>query len=758
MLHKIKLQNWKSHNETELEFKPGINVLVGPMGSGKSSVLQAICFALFGSVPEVKRRDVKVSELVKRNSGSQAAINLDVEADDKAFHIERIINNKGTEATVRDTDGVMLAGTNSTQATAFLKNILKLDEDTFLRTVYAKQNEIDLFLQLNPQERKTRLDELIGVHKFEAARRNCVKLANQLQVKTETKGNLLRGLEPEKTLADIGNLETEISQFVLEARELENKVISAQTQKLSKESELRELRNTFSEFSRLEEQQRLLIKQLNEIRLKLKDSVISIVEVKSKQGEVLARIEYLDNYKFELNRKIEQAGKELVIVERQLGIADNRLADVKLQVEKISAIKFELEQLTKQISLENPKAELERLEKEIKDMDKEISSAESEIRLLRKHLAELETAEGVCPTCSRALEIEAKEKLMHDRALLIDNLIAKAEKLNTEKEELDLQKRKISEFISQQEDLLEEIKREPDFLKQQADLTEQLANNQQILQNITTNLEKSKSELKETEFNLSELRKQESELREKLHLAELKEQEQGLNAELAGVQARLAVKPDNSVLENAENNYRIALQQYEELFARQRSIEFIADEKRKRLADLMKKQKQAEQIQLETADLHRKIEFLQQFRNSLLIAQESLRKELISAVNELMSTLWNKLYPYEKWISIQLEASDTDYTLQLRAAEGDWVNVAGFASGGERMLAALVLRLAFAKILAPEFNILILDEPTHNLDDAAINTLMLALQEHLPEFLEQLFIVTHEEKLAEVGNNIIRLA
>jgi exonuclease SbcC len=126
MISKIKLQNWKSHTETELEFKPGINVLVGPMGSGKSSVLQAICFALFGSVPEVKRRDVKVSELVKRNSGTQASIELKLDAGDKVFQIQRIINSKGTEATVRDADGVMLAGTNSTQATAFLKNILKL--------------------------------------------------------------------------------------------------------------------------------------------------------------------------------------------------------------------------------------------------------------------------------------------------------------------------------------------------------------------------------------------------------------------------------------------------------------------------------------------------------------------------------------------------------------------------------------------------------------------------------------------------------
>jgi exonuclease SbcC len=757
MIKKIKLQNWKSHNETELEFKPGINVLVGPMGSGKSSVLQAICFALFGSVPEVKRRDVKVSELVKRNSGSQAAIELELETEDKTFQIMRIIGSKGTEATVRDADGVMLAGTNSTQVTAFLKNILKLDEDTFLRTVYAKQNEIDLFLQLNPQERKTRLDELIGVHRFEAARKNCVKLANQLEVKAEAKGNLLKGLELEKVSVDIGVLENEISELVAESRELENKVISAQTQKLSKESELRELRNVFNEFNRFEEQQRLLIKQLNEIRLKLKDSVISIVEVKSKQGEILARIEYVDNYKFELNRKIEQAGKELVITERQIGIADNRLADAKLQLEKITAIKFELEQLTKQINLENPKAELEKFENELKSHDKEIASAESEIRLLRKHLAELETAEGTCPTCSQVLETETKEKLIRDREIIISSLIAKAEQLNIEKEELELQKRKIFEFISQQEDLLEEIKKEPDLLKQEADLTGQLANNQQILQDITANLEKSKTELREAEANSIGLRKQESELREQLHLAELKEQEQGLNAELANVQAKLATKPDVSALENAETAFRTALQQYEELSARQRSITFIAEEKRKRLSDLVKKQKQAEQIQLETAELQRKIEFLQQFRNSLLVAQESLRKELIAAVNELMSVLWNKLYPYEKWISIQLEASDTDYTLQLRAAEGDWVNVEGFASGGERMLAALVLRLAFAKILAPQFNVLILDEPTHNLDDAAINTLMLALQEHLPEFLEQLFIITHEEKLAEVGNNIIRL-
>src|SRR3972149_940153 len=210
MIKKIKLQNWKSHTETELQFSKGINVLVGPMGAGKSSVLQAICFALFGSVPEVKKREVKTTELIRRNSGESAVIELLLNSGDKEFQISRQISNKGAEATVRDADGVLLAGTNPTQATAFLKNILKLDEDTFLRTVYAKQNEIDLFLQLNPQERKTRLDELMNLHKFEIARKGCVKLANKLSDRKEERENLAKSFELDKLTDNIHAIEAEV--------------------------------------------------------------------------------------------------------------------------------------------------------------------------------------------------------------------------------------------------------------------------------------------------------------------------------------------------------------------------------------------------------------------------------------------------------------------------------------------------------------------------------------------------------------------
>jgi lipoprotein-releasing system ATP-binding protein len=89
--------------------------------------------------------------------------------------------------------------------------------------------------------------------------------------------------------------------------------------------------------------------------------------------------------------------------------------------------------------------------------------------------------------------------------------------------------------------------------------------------------------------------------------------------------------------------------------------------------------------------------------------------------------------------------------------EGEWLNAAGYASGGEKIIASLALRIAFTKILTPQLNVLILDEPTHNMDDKAIATFVEVLQNDLSDFLEQIFIITHNEKLAEAGNNIIRI-
>src|SRR3989344_5812935 len=180
MLKRIKLQNWKVHKQSEFEFKPGTNIIIGQMGTGKTSILQAISYAIFGTFSELKSKEIKVSDLPTRGFEGISEVNLSLQPSNAEYQIVRTLKNGATsEAIIRDSTGQLLAGTNSMQVTDFIVDKLKLDEDVFLRTAYARQNDIDLFLRLSPGDRKSKLDELMGLYKFEIARKNTVRLANQ---------------------------------------------------------------------------------------------------------------------------------------------------------------------------------------------------------------------------------------------------------------------------------------------------------------------------------------------------------------------------------------------------------------------------------------------------------------------------------------------------------------------------------------------------------------------------------------------------
>ncbi|MEM5855644.1 MAG: AAA family ATPase, partial [Candidatus Aenigmatarchaeota archaeon] len=66
MITKVELKNWRSHLDSRLEFSPGTNILLGSIGSGKTSVLDAICFALFGTFPTLQTKKIKLDDVIMR--------------------------------------------------------------------------------------------------------------------------------------------------------------------------------------------------------------------------------------------------------------------------------------------------------------------------------------------------------------------------------------------------------------------------------------------------------------------------------------------------------------------------------------------------------------------------------------------------------------------------------------------------------------------------------------------------------------------
>ncbi|HDD72699.1 MAG TPA: hypothetical protein ENG00_01250 [Candidatus Aenigmarchaeota archaeon] len=141
------------------------------------------------------------------------------------------------------------------------------------------------------------------------------------------------------------------------------------------------------------------------------------------------------------------------------------------------------------------------------------------------------------------------------------------------------------------------------------------------------------------------------------------------------------------------------------------------------------------------------IVLLNQFSEAVSMTQNQLREEFLKVVNYIMNEIWTDLYPYEDFQGIRLVV-DRDYILQLRES-GGWVNVEGMVSGGERSIASLALRIAFSMAFIPNLKWLILDEPTHNLDSNAIERLAEVFREKIQAFADQVFIITHDERLAE---------
>jgi DNA repair exonuclease SbcCD ATPase subunit len=171
------------------------------------------------------------------------------------------------------------------------------------------------------------------------------------------------------------------------------------------------------------------------------------------------------------------------------------------------------------------------------------------------------------------------------------------------------------------------------------------------------------------------------------------------------------------------------------------------------LKGMIKKAGDAAELARKTNEKVTKAKLLQ---NALVEVQEGLRAQLVSAVNESLAASWGEVYPYRDYSSARLKPAADDYELQLQEGGGEWVG-ADHASGGEKSIAALCLRMAFARVLAPSLGLLILDEPTHNLDEAGTAALSEALRRGAGEggAFEQIFIITHDDALREAAEGAL---
>lgn len=163
---------------TEIDFTDAdLFVLAGPTGSGKSSVIDGMTFALYGSIPRVGKGSVAPLISAQADSGR---VEFRFSVGDESYTAVRLMVRQGSGATttearlLRGENQEVLAGT-ADEVTGAVTDLLGLRYEHFIKAVVLPQGAFADFLTDQPRDRQALLGALLDLGLYEQV----MQLANQ---------------------------------------------------------------------------------------------------------------------------------------------------------------------------------------------------------------------------------------------------------------------------------------------------------------------------------------------------------------------------------------------------------------------------------------------------------------------------------------------------------------------------------------------------------------------------------------------------
>jgi DNA repair protein SbcC/Rad50 len=207
---RLELEGFTCFKEKQVVDFRGLDLfaIAGPTGAGKSSLLDAMVFALFGYVPRVRKG---VKELVAQGRDRMAVV-LDFQLGSHSYRVTRTARRVGAANAMLDElgpEGERSVATAVRDVDAAVEKLVGMGYEAFTQAVVLPQGEFQKFLRSQPGERRKVLQEILRVQIYERMH----KEANRRQQQAE---NEVRNLE-ERLRQDYGG----VSENAIEAKRQE---------------------------------------------------------------------------------------------------------------------------------------------------------------------------------------------------------------------------------------------------------------------------------------------------------------------------------------------------------------------------------------------------------------------------------------------------------------------------------------------------------------------------------------------------------
>ncbi|MEM2286601.1 MAG: AAA family ATPase, partial [Thermoproteota archaeon] len=235
VIEKLILKNFERYKRVEIDFSAGLNLIKGRNSTGKTTILNALTFALFGEAPEVKNK-----LLVSRLPGSSEMVvyvKFRSPRNGQVVEIERrgSLDKNGdyrTENRTLKINGKIIPVDSEESLKEKVTELLGMSLRKFLNLVYVRQGGLNEILSPN----RDQMDSILGItllreirEQFEEARRELERFEGR-DVVTE-----LRILEEQipKYDSDLSFINKDIENLEKEVKELDEVVRKAESVELS---------------------------------------------------------------------------------------------------------------------------------------------------------------------------------------------------------------------------------------------------------------------------------------------------------------------------------------------------------------------------------------------------------------------------------------------------------------------------------------------------------------------------------------------
>lgn len=778
ILQSLRLRNFRRFENLFLELPENVIGIIGRNGAGKSTILEAIAWALYGA------RAARTEKSLLRRQAATLAEPCEVELTFALAGVDyRVLRsmrgaNHAVEAALYRAGLSEPVAVRENDVSNEIERILGLDRKSFEASIFAKQKELAALSNMRDEDRRKLISRLLNLDAIDFARKRAMQEAND-------KRNFVEGSRLSQE--DLEELQQQLREHQARRAQAEEHLQTQQQQ----EREWRQKREQAKAAFEAESQRRDRAIKLQNERHTL-EREMALLQQQLQQAESERREITLAQGKLAELAPVRERWRRLKAEKEALEENRRKLAALHGKQQLIKNLTEQMQKLEREnASLQHELAALPGLLAAEKNVNERVQQAEAALRARRETeqnvLAELAKvrdkgveekqklqqvqtlgADSPCPVCTRPLAEHFEpvvtrfqrtlaklredylklEREKREAASQAQDAEMRLKTLQQERERLGNERARLTQVQTQVAGQLQRV----DELRRQYDRTQQEIQQLGAIQVDETRAAELQTELAATEKQVEEMTRLEA------HLARLP----GLESRLTQATARLdAYRQQEDTARQAlmdlqfrEEVYWQYKQAHDEASLQHSQAQKQAGEAHAAFATAAA---QVDNLEQRIALMTERLAVIARVKQEVLLLEalqehlKTFRVEMAGRLRPLIEGRASEIMRMATNGRYSMLELDESYNLYLYDQNRRF-ELNRF-SGGEQDLLNLCLRVAISQVIAqrsgrPALQFIVLDEIFGSQDEER-KLLLLATLQHLSGYFRQIFLITHEQGIKE---------